>query len=112
MQRKSGENLCEGLDRRPGQEAWTGGHCEEDTVRPLWDHCGGHCEETTVTGGLHRKPGQEAVDSLEPRFASKRQIGQIELESRLASKKQVDAETASSRDAVSEMQLQGPDCEA
>ena len=83
--------------RRPGQEAWTGGHCEEDTVRPLWDHCGGHCEETTVTGGLHRKPGQEAMDSLEPR---------------LASKKQIDAETASSRDAVSEMQLQGPDCEA
>ena len=80
MQRKSGENLREGLDRRPGQEAWTGGHCGEDTVRPLWDHCGGHCEETTVTGGLHRKLGQEAVDSLEPRFASKRQIGQIKQE--------------------------------
>ena len=78
-------------------------------MKPLWDHCGGHCEETTVTGGLHRKSGQEAVDSLEPRFASKRQIGQIEQD---ASKKQIDAETASSRDAVSEMQLQGPDCEA
>ena len=49
-------------------------------MRPLWDHCGGHCEETTVTGGLHRKLGQEAVDSLEPRFASKRQIGQIKQE--------------------------------
>ena len=58
VQRKSGENLCEGLDRRPGQEAWTGGHCEEDTVRPLWDHCD-KMEKICAkawTGGLDRRP--------------------------------------------------------
>ena len=83
--------------------------------RPLWQECDRRVAQETWTGGrgLSRaQVCQQEADRADQARGSKRQIEQIKIESRLASKKQIDAETASSRDAVSEMQLQGPDCEA
>ena len=72
-----------------------------------------------MTGGLDRRPGQEAVDFLRTRIANNEEeskkamvdvsrLSGAEFESRLASKRQIDAETASSRGAVSEMQTINP----
>ena len=77
--------LRQECDRRPALETWTGGR------------------------GLSRAQAcQQEADRADRARGSKRQIEQIKIESRLASKRQIDAETASSRDAGSEMQTIDP----